>query len=290
MVNGNSPADGGEATLPVAGYFSGGLGRVATSPNPILRSTAPATRWPARSRSRRPGSTSPSSISTNQHRPADEDQGPALHDHPCRGREARGRPGSSWAASMEQPGVQPGRRRKPVPNTDADAPGQEAGREGSGTECRAVFLEALPGRPPRRGSATGGLRPRRPERSPSEWTSYIEAEAFNGFTGLGTSKAPSKPSIRSSLLTGRRRRVTTPAAIEGRGLPPRSSRGRHGARHVSFRAARSGHRVPRAQRHGKSTLLRAILGIDHLTSGRAPDRGSGPSAITRNRCGSPERC
>ena len=191
MVNGNSPADGGQATLLAPGT-SGGLrsGGYQSEPDPGFDGngnaladaiTLPATWFNVAF-----------SISTNQADPQTQTEVPPptilLED----GRLTADL--SSWAASWNRQEFNQG-APKPVLSTGAQAPGQEQA-ERVWDWVAGKYLEAAPKSTSTGDGATGTFDPETGA-FVLEWTSYIEGGAFNGFTGLWHLEGTFEPSGRA---------------------------------------------------------------------------------------------
>jgi hypothetical protein len=178
MVNGNSPADGGQATLLEPGT-SGGLrtGGYQSEPSPAFDGANNAladaitkpTKW----------FNVDFSISTNNIDPQTKaqvapptvrnDDGKLTADL------------SSWAASWNNQEFNQG-APKPVPNTGAKAAGQEQAEKVYDYVAER-FLEAAPD-PTVEGDLATGTYDEATGRFVLEWTSHIEGGPFNDFTGL----------------------------------------------------------------------------------------------------------
>jgi hypothetical protein len=191
MVNGNSPADGGEATLLAPGT-SGGLrsGGYQSEPDPGFdadgNSLADAITLPAK------WFNVDFSISTNRVDPQTQTEVPPptviLED----GRLTADL--SSWAASWNRQEFNQG-APKPVLSTDAKALGQEQA-EKVWDWVAGKYLEAAPKSTSTGDGATGTYDPETGAFT-LEWTSYIEGGAFNGFTGLWHLEGIFEPSGRA---------------------------------------------------------------------------------------------
>jgi hypothetical protein len=101
---------------------------------------------------------------------------------------------SSWAASWNNQDFNQG-APKPVPSTDAAAPGQEQAEQ-VWDWVSERYLEAAP-----KSNVTGetakGTYDADTRRFVLEWTSYIEGGPFNGFTGLWHLEGVFEPSGRA---------------------------------------------------------------------------------------------
>jgi hypothetical protein len=191
MVNGNSPADGGEATLLSPGT-SGGLrsGGYQSEPTPGFdgdgNSRADAIVQPAE------WFNVKFSISTNREDPQTKTDVPpptiVLQDGKLTADL------SSWAASWNNQEFNQG-APKPVLNTDAKALGQEQA-EKVWDWVAGKYLEAAPKSTSTGDGATGTYDPATGAFT-LEWTSYIEGGAFNGFTGLWHLEGVFEPSGRA---------------------------------------------------------------------------------------------
>jgi hypothetical protein len=191
MTNGNSPADGGQATLLSPGT-SGGLrsGGYQSEPDPAFDGknnsladaiTVPAT-WFGVS----------FSISTNRVDPQTQTEVPPptviLNDGKLTADL------SAWAASWNKQEFNQG-APKPVVSTGAQAPGQEQA-EKAWDWVAGKYLEAAPKSTSTGDGATGTYDPETGA-FVLEWTSYIEGGAFNGFTGLWHLEGTFEPSGRA---------------------------------------------------------------------------------------------
>ena len=191
MVNGNSPADGGEATLLTPGT-SGGLrsGGYQSEPEPGFdgkgNSVADAIVRPAQ------WFNVDFSISTNPTDPQTKTDVPPptvlLEDGELTADL------SSWAASWNRQEFNQG-APKPVLSTGAQAPGQEQA-ERVWDWVAGKYLEAAPKSTSTGDGATGTYDPKTGAFT-LEWTSYIEGGAFNGFTGLWHLEGVFEPSGRA---------------------------------------------------------------------------------------------
>jgi hypothetical protein len=191
MENGDSPADGGQATLLSPGS-SGGLrsGGYQSEPAPGFDGGGNAlsdaitlpTKWFGVA----------FSISTNPTDPQTQTEVPPptviLKDGKLTADV------SSWAASWNNQEFNQG-APKPVPSTGAKAPGQEQA-EKVWDWVAGKYLEAAP-RSTSTGSGAKGTYDRKTGRFTLEWTSYIEGGAFNGFTGLWHLEGTFEPSGRA---------------------------------------------------------------------------------------------
>jgi hypothetical protein len=192
MENGDSPADGGQATLLSPGT-SGGLrsGGYQSEPTPGFDGGGNA---------RSDAITLPTkwfgvafSISTNPVDPQTQTEVPP----PTVILEDGGRLSadlSSWAASWNNQEFNQG-APKPVVSTGAKAPGQEQA-EKVWDWVAGKYLEAAP-RSTSTGDGATGTYDRDTGRFVLEWTSYIEGGAFNGFTGLWHLEGTFEPSGRA---------------------------------------------------------------------------------------------
>lgn len=191
MVNANSPADGGEATLLTPGT-SGGLrsGGYQSEPDPAFDGAGNALA---------DAITQPTmwfnvafSISTNRVDPQTQTEVPpptiVLEDGELTADL------SSWAASWNRQEFNQG-APKPVPSTGAQAPGQEQA-ERVWDWVAGKYLEAAPRSTSTGDGATGTYDPDTGA-FVLEWTSYIEGGAFNGFTGLWHLEGVFEPSGRA---------------------------------------------------------------------------------------------
>jgi hypothetical protein len=191
MENGDSPADGGQATLLTPGT-SGGLrsGGYQSEPvpgfdgagNSVSDAITLPTKWFGVA----------FSISTNPVDPQTETEVPPptviLEDGELTADL------SSWAASWNNQEFNQG-APKPVRSTGAKAPGQEQA-EKVWDWVAGKYLEAAP-RSTSTGSGAKGTYDRKTGRFTLEWTSYIEGGAFNGFTGLWHLEGTFEPSGRA---------------------------------------------------------------------------------------------
>jgi hypothetical protein len=191
MENGDSPADGGEATLLAPGT-SGGLrsGGYQSEPvpgfdgggNALADAITLPTKWFGVS----------FSISTNQVDPQTQTEVPpptiVLEDGKLTADL------SAWAASWNGQEFNQG-APKPVLSTGAQAPGQEQA-ERVWDWVAGKFLEAAPKSTSTGDGATGTYDPETGAFT-LEWTSYIEGGAFNGFTGLWHLEGVFEPSGRA---------------------------------------------------------------------------------------------
>jgi hypothetical protein len=191
MVNGNSPADGGEATLLTPGT-SGGLrsGGYQSEPEPGFdgkgNAVADAITQPAT------WFNVAFSISTNQTDPQTKTDVPPPTILLKDGKLTADL--SSWAASWNRQEFNQG-APKPVLSTDAKAPGQEQA-ERAWDWVAGKYLEAAPKSTSTGDGATGTYDPDTGA-FVLEWTSYIEGGAFNGFTGLWHLEGTFEPSGRA---------------------------------------------------------------------------------------------
>ncbi len=204
MVNANSPADGGEATLLSPARRAGSARRLPVRARPGLRR-----RWQLRGRRHHAAGHVVQRRVQHLDQPGrspDQDRGPTPDHHP-RGREAHRRP-VPVGGLVEPAGVQPG-RPKPVLNTGAEAPGQEQAERALGLGRRQV-----PGGGAEvdvhRDGATGTFDPRRPGRSPSSGRATSRAAPSTASPACGTSRGSSSPPGGHRTTPG----VTAPAAIE----------------------------------------------------------------------------
>jgi hypothetical protein len=191
MVNGNSKADGGEATLLAPGT-SGGLrsGGYQSEPAPGFdgggNALADAITMPTTWFNVKFG------ISTNRVDPQTKTETPPptvlLEDGKLTADL------SSWAASWNRQEFNQG-APKPVLSTDAKAPGQEQA-ERVWDWVAGKYLEAAPKSTATGDGATGTFDPDTGA-FVLEWTSYIEGGAFNGFTGLWHLEGVFEPSGRA---------------------------------------------------------------------------------------------
>jgi hypothetical protein len=178
MVNGDSPADGGQATLLAPGR-SGGFRTDGYQSQPT-----PA--FDGGGNSLANAITEPTgffgvkfSISTNNVDPQTKTEvaPPTVFDDDGRLTADL----SAWAASWNNQDFNQG-APKPVSSTGAKAPGQEeAERVYDWVSQR--FLESAPKATVSGNGAKGTYDPKT-KRFVLEWTSYIEGGPFNGFTGL----------------------------------------------------------------------------------------------------------
>jgi hypothetical protein len=178
MVNGNSPADGGQATLLAPGS-SGGLrsGGYQSEPVPGFdgdgNSSADAIVQPAM------WFNVAFSISTNRVDPQTKTEVPPPTIRLEGGKLSADL--SSWAASWNRQEFNQG-APKPVLSTGAKAPGQEQA-ERAWDWVAGKYLEAAP-KSASTGDGATGTFDADTGAFVLEWTSYIEGGAFNGFTGL----------------------------------------------------------------------------------------------------------
>lgn len=178
MVNGDSPADAGQATLLAPGT-SGGLRSAGYQ-------SLPEPAFDGAGNSAADAITTPTgffgvkfSISTNQVDPQTKREVPPPTVFVKDGKLTADL--SSWSATWNNQYFNQG-APKPVPNTGAKAAGQEQA-EKVWDWVSGKFLEAAPeatvngtGATGTYDAATGAFT--------LEWTSYIEGGPFNGFTGL----------------------------------------------------------------------------------------------------------
>jgi hypothetical protein len=192
MENGDSPADGGQATVLTPGT-SGGLrsGGYQSEPAPgfdgggnaLADAITMPTKWFGVA----------FSISTNPVDPQTQTEVPP----PTMILEKGGKLTadlSSWAASWNNQEFNQG-APKPVVSTGAKAPGQEQA-EKVWDWVAGKYLEAAP-RSTSTGEGATGTYDRDTGRFVLEWTSYIEGGAFNGFTGLWHLEGTFEPSGRA---------------------------------------------------------------------------------------------
>ncbi|HET7721121.1 MAG TPA: hypothetical protein VFK43_14230, partial [Acidimicrobiales bacterium] len=178
MVNGNSPADGGQATLLEPGT-SGGLrtGGYQSEPSPafdgannsLANAITEPTRW----------FNVDFGISTNPVDPQTQTEVPpptVFHDDGQLTADL-----SAWAASWNNQEFNQG-APKPVPNTGPKAVGQEEAERVYDWVAER-FLESAPDATVTGDGATGTYDPETGA-FVLEWTSYIEGGPFNGFTGV----------------------------------------------------------------------------------------------------------
>lgn len=191
MINSDSPADGGEATLLQPGT-SGGLrtGGYQSEPDPPFDATG---------NSRSDAITQPArwfgvsfSISTNGIDPQTQTAvaPPTVYERDGR----LTADVSAWAASWNNQEFNQG-APKPVSSTGAKAIGQEEA-EKVWDWVAGRFLEAAPEPTVSGDGATGTYDPET-GRFTLEWTSYIEGGPFNGFTGLWHLEGVFEPSGRA---------------------------------------------------------------------------------------------
>jgi hypothetical protein len=191
MENGDSPADGGQATLLQPGT-SGGLrsGGYQSEPSPgfdgggnaLADAITVPTKWFGVA----------FSISTNPTDPQTQTEVPpptvVLKDGKLTADL------SAWAASWNNQEFNQG-APKPVRSTGAKAPGQEQA-EKVWDWVAGRYLEAAP-KSTSTGTGAKGTYDRKTGRFTLEWTSYIEGGAFNGFTGLWHLEGTFEPSGRA---------------------------------------------------------------------------------------------
>lgn len=191
MVNGNSSADGGQATLLAPGT-SGGLrsGGYQSEPDPG---------FDAEGNALADAITQPTmwfnvafSTSTNRVDPQTQTEVPPPTIHLDDGKLTADL--SAWAASWNNQEFNQG-APKPVSSTDAQAPGQEEA-ERVWDWVAGKYLEAAP-RSTSTGEGATGTYDSETGAFVLEWTSYIEGGAFNGFTGLWHLEGVFEPSGRA---------------------------------------------------------------------------------------------
>lgn len=191
MVNADSPADGGQATLLQPGV-SGGLrtGGYQSQPTPAFdgggNSLADAITAPTKFFGVK------FSISTNETDLQSKSKvaPPTVLDN--NGRLTADL--SSWAASWNNQNFNQG-APKPVSNTQAQAPGQEQAQR-AWDWVSQKWLEAAPKSTVSGGGATGTYDAKTGA-FVLEWTSHIEGGPFNGFTGLWHLEGTFEPSGRA---------------------------------------------------------------------------------------------
>ena len=249
MINANSPADGGQATLLAARARRGACAPAGTSREPTPgfdgggNSVADAITQPTRFFGVR------FSISTNQTDPQTKTKvaPPTVLER----RQAHRRP-VLVGGVVEPPGVQPGRAQAGVEHRSQGARARSRRRR-SGTGCPEV---PGGGAEVDGDAATAPPAPTtpRPAAFVLEWTSHIDGGPFNGFTGLWHLEGVFEPSgrPRASLARPIGTDGEHPEATAGgdrRGGRHQGHRGRHRARPRLVRGPTGpGDGVPRAQR------------------------------------------